>query len=369
MRKSKKTQKKIGIITFHRAINYGAILQVYALQKKIEQLGGKCEVLDYRNDILEARHKEKSFSDIKNLKDILRYILIYRNYNKKHKKFRNFINENISLSRVYNFEELEELSDKYDLFITGSDQVWNYSITNFDTAYFLDFVNDSVKKNSYAASFGISNIPKELKNKYYELLKDYNHMSLRELQGANIIKQLYDKEVDVVLDPTLLLNKNEWVNIANNNLIKDKYILIYAFGGSKYLMNLAKKLSDITGLKIVTISNNYKYSLNIKHIKTAGPEEFLGLFKNAEYVFTNSFHGTAFSINFNKQFFTEFLPEEHGVNSRLEDILDLFNLRNRQVKNDNINILNSTIDYVTVNKKLAAEREKSIAFLSRIIND
>ncbi|WP_415840043.1 polysaccharide pyruvyl transferase family protein, partial [Paenibacillus endophyticus] len=130
---------------------------------------------------------------------------------------------------------------------------------------------------------------------------------------------------------------------------------------------LAKNLSMMTGYKIIAISSTYRKSKNVRYIKTAGPEEFLGLFKNAEYIVTNSFHGTAFSINFNKQFFTELLPNSVGTNSRMEDILDLFDLRNRQILSSDSSVANFPIDYSKVNQILEIEREKSINLLKDIL--
>lgn len=361
----------IATITFHRAINYGALLQVYALQKKIEELGGNCTVLDYRNEILEDKHKKKEISGCKSLKDIIRYYLLYRNSNKKHDKFRRFSNKYLELSSpMYSKEDLIKNESKYDLFITGSDQVWNYKINGMDTAYFLDFVKNESKKQSYAASFGLSEIPLEYQQAYKDLLSDFDSILIREKQGAKLIKELLSKESAVVLDPTMLLSKEQWLTLSNNvQSSNDKYILVYAFGGSRNIKDLALNISHKTGYKIYWISNTYKYNSRIRFIKSAGPEEFLYLFNNAEYIITNSFHGTAFSINFNKQFFTELLAESTGVNSRLEDILELFNLEQRRVLSSDASIIESRINYETVNAKLEEERVKSISLLKDTIEN
>lgn len=362
--------KIIGIITFHRAINYGAILQTYALQKKIKELGVKCVIIDYRNKKLENRHKKIKFSDCKNMKDFIRYLLLSKNHNIKYDKFREFANKHFEVSTpFYSLKDLREAEKKYDTFITGSDQVWNYQINDMDAAYFLEFTKDKSKKASYAASFGVSNIPNEYKQKYFELLNDFEYILVREKQGADIIRELLSREAQVVLDPTLLLSKEEWHSVAKEgySAVDGKYILIYAFGGSKNIWNLAENISKKTGYKIVCIANTYKKSINIKYIKSAGPEEFLGLFKNAEYVITNSFHGTAFSINFNKQFFTEMLPDTMGVNSRIEDILDLFRLDNRIITSSDASVIDILINYNEMNEILETERKKSMALLKNLI--
>jgi hypothetical protein len=361
--------RKVGIITYHRAINFGAALQAFALQWMIKEFGVKCEILDYRNIRLENIHKKMSIFECKNLKDLLRYIMLSQNNNKKHDKFRAFTVENIEMSSpLFNFEDLIDIENNYDRIITGSDQVWNYEINGMDYAFFLDFVKDASKKKAYAASFGLSKIPEEYRQVYKELLIDFDPILIREKQGADIIRDLLSKEAPVVLDPTMLLSKDKWLNLDKNmNSSNDKYILVYAFGGSINIKDLAINISHKTGYKIFWIGNSYKCSTKIKYIKSAGPEEFISLFNNAEYIITNSFHGTAFSINFNKQFFTELLPESTGVNSRLEDILDLFDLQGRKIISSDADVINSNINYYKVNKKLEEEREKSMSLLKDVI--
>jgi len=369
--KNEGKKRRVGIITYHRAINYGAILQAYALQKKIKDLGFKCVILDYRNKRLENRHKKKGISDCKNIKDFIRFILLSKNDNVKRNKFREFLDTYFQLSDpLYNLNDLKKCENEYDKFITGSDQVWNYRINDMDPAYFLAFTKDRSKKVSYAASFGLNNIPSKYKSKYHELLSNINTILIREKQGANIIKELLSKEPKVVLDPTLLVTKEEWYRLAKRSYFGGKkYILIYAFGSSRNIINLANNISKKTGYKIIQISNTWRIDTRIKYVKSAGPVEFLGLFKNAQYIITNSFHGTAFSINFNKQFFTEMLPESTGVNSRLEDILELFGLKDRIITSNDTNMINRTIDYNKVNKILDTERQKSLEMLRKLIFD
>lgn len=363
-------KNKIGIITYQRAINYGAILQAYALQNTIKELGYHCEIIDYRNAKLEDRHEKITFALNKGIKDLLKYFLLGREFNKKHDKFREFADRYLNLSNpMYSKEDLIAKEMEYDLFITGSDQVWNYNINGMDSIYFLDFVNDKSKKKSYAASFGLSKIPVELRKAYKDLLFDFDSILIREKQGADIIRDLISKESSVVLDPTMLISKYKWLRLINNtSYSNDKFILVYAFGGSEKIKDLALNISERTGYRVLWISNTYKYSNKIKFIKSAGPEEFLSLFKDAEFVITNSFHGTAFSINFNKQFFTELLPESTGVNSRLEDILELFELQDRKITSSNAKVIESQVNYDKVNIKLEEERKKSMSLLKDVIS-
>ena len=204
------------------------------------------------------------------------------------------------------------------------------------------------------------------------MLIDFEHILIREKQGAKIIKELLLKECSVVLDPTMLLTKEEWKSQLLQEELKshekEEYILVYAFGGYTYIKDLAINISNKTGYKIFWLSTTYKINTTkIKYIRSAGPEDFVSLISNATYIVTNSFHGTAFSINFNKQFFTELLPESQGVNSRLEDILELFELQDRRILSSDPDIINNGIDYRSVNVKLENARNKSIFLLREAI--
>lgn len=361
---------KIGIMTYHRAVNYGAILQTYALNKVLSKLNCDCEVIDYRCSKIEDNYKIKSLSECRNLKDIAKS-LIYRKTKKEvYNKFEEFRNTYLKLSRPYNnYNELLSTNDIYDKFICGSDQVWNYAGTNFDKAYFLDFVKDTHKRNSYAASFGFETIPEEYKEKYVELLSKFNNISVREKQGREIVKALINRDAEVLIDPVLLLSKEEWSQIAINFKNQKDYILLYIFELTPAIKKFAQNLSRETGCEIVYIPVGFKINmpLNVFYAKDVGPREFLGLFLNAKYVITNSFHGIAFSINFNKEFFVDLLNKSQKVNSRIENILGLFDLRNRYIDNAINDDFLTTIYYGTVNNILTVERNKSLDYLKKII--
>jgi len=362
--------KLFAILTYHRVINYGGILQTYALQKTIQNFGVNCVILDYRNPRLEKLHRKRTLKECKNIADYIRYFFLNRNYNKKFDKFRIFSEKYLTMSKPY-FNNTELLKDEheFDKFIVGSDQVWNYKINDMDTTYLLSFVKDEYKKLTYAASFGVTSIPDNSKDIYCKFLNDFENILVREKQGADLIKQLVNKDAKIVLDPTLLVTKEEWSYLCKEqNSMQRKYILVYAFGGSSVLMDLAKNISLKTGYRIVRIEFGHKLSIGIKYIKSAGPEEFLELIKNAEYVITNSFHGTAFSINFNKQFSVEMLSDKSGVNSRLEDILDIFDLKDRVITTSQPNIIENKINYEKVNIILERERLNSLALLKSAIN-
>lgn len=282
--------------------------------------------------------------------------------------FRKFTKKYITTSdRVYkDTDDLRLSNAEYNIFFTGSDQVWSYYCAGFDKAFFLDFVDDNKKKNSYAASFGVDNIPDEYIEQYINLLSNFNNISLREYQGKNIVKELINKDAEVVLDPTLLLNKDEWKSIASPNVFNEKYILVYLLAETKSIIKFAKQLAQKKNLKIIYVHDRIFNQRGMNNIKKVSPEEWLNLFINAEYIVTNSFHGIAFSVNFGKNFFMEYLPEPAKVNSRLENILKMFNLENRCINSSQFS-LDDKINYDNVEKILNMERNKSLTYLKKIL--
>lgn len=357
---------KIGIFTFHRSINYGAVLQAYALKNVITNLGGLCDIIDYKNQHIEEINKVRLFN-FKNVKSFINSLILYPINRKKAEKFVRFRSKHL---KPCDIDINEDLQNQYDVFITGSDQVWNYGLSKFDKTYFLDFVKDSKKKNSYAASFGFSCIPNEYVEEYKKLLKSYNKISVREKQGADIIQDLLDEKVPVVLDPSLLLDMSEWENAFDLSVrTSKKYILLYLMISEPTILRFTEQLSQATGCQIIYVTSKIKRTINATYIRTASPEEWLELFMNATYIVTNSFHGVAFSINFNKNFFMGLLPALANVNSRLEDIIRLFDLEERQIKEDMKIDYFKDINYKKVNNILSQERNKSIAFLNSILGE
>lgn len=353
-----------GIITFHRAINYGAVLQTYALQKALKKININSEVIDYRNNIIDNRFK---FFYNKSLKRFIKDLIYYPIFSKKNKNFEEFIKEYIKTTDqiIKNNKEFNALKN-FDQYITGSDQVWNYKLTDWDKAYFLDFVNENSKKNSYAASFGMDEIPKHEIHEYQRLLSQFNHISVREEKGAGIIKNLLNRDTNIDLDPTLLLNKEEWTGISK--LPKEKnYILLFVMQKNDSIFKFAEKLAQKTHCKIIYIADSIKRRVHGRYKYTLSPTEWLGYFINAKYIVTNSFHGLAFSINLNKEFFIELQRIPATGNSRLENMLDLLNLRERQVIDGDNNNIDKKINWDEVNSILEKKRNESFENLKKYI--
>lgn len=358
---------KIGIVTFQNAVNYGAVLQTYALQEILKNLGANPEVIDYQ--CTKINNMYAPFPKVRSVRALLSNIVWYKRRKKKKVAFQNFEQKYLNLTnkKYFSKEDLEETNDIYDVFISGSDQIWRSESSNSDTTYFLDFVKDKNKKISYAASFGSDKVEDELKEKYKQLLNDYCKLSVREVQGKKIIEELLQREARVDLDPTFLLEKDRWQEIQKKPAKKEKYIVLFIIRKSEKIFRFAEKLAEKTGYKLIYISNDRKKEVKAEYVGGISPEEWLGYFNNAEFIVTNSFHGVAFSIILNKKFFLELQPYPAKVNSRLENIMDTFNLREREIVNGENQNIEKEIDYITVNKKIENIKKESINYLKDII--
>lgn len=359
---------KIGILTFQNTLNYGALLQNYALQKQIKKYNEDCETIDYICSDVEKRESVKELKDLRSFKDYIKYILFGRKLVRKKNKFNDFIDKNIVLSnKKYYRNDVNEIARIYDNIIVGSDQIWNYNLTNFDYTYLLDFVNDETKKNSYAASLGISEIADTEQIKYKTYLQKFDNISVREQKGKEIIDNLIKNNVDVVLDPTLLMKKEEWIEELNINKLKNKkeYIVYYTMQEEENLLEFAKKLAKKSKCQLINLNPNIRNIYKMKSIIDLDPKEWIEMLYNSKYIVTNSFHGLAFSIILNKDFFIEIPNNNNKTSSRLKNLLELLNLEDRIIKNKECGTNN--VNWNEVNEKLESEREKSIKFLEKII--
>ena len=377
--------KKVGILTFFNRMNYGAELQAYALHKKVRDLGYDCELLD----VLSPRdasakkpqvHKPLASSiRIESTKSRINHKISYylaavlgsKNDQNRKRRFEAFKRDYLTVSKQ-KFASVDDLycyEMPYDIFITGSDQVWNPQTTlTSPEPYFLTFAAEDKLKISYAASFGVSSFPDEMKSYYKKWLANIDYISVRENQGADIVRDISGRTATVVLDPTLLLNAEDWNKAAAEPLLKKPYILLYTRIHSPYITRLACYLSRKTGYSIVRIPRgNIREGVEykVKNMFDTGPSEFLGLFKNASFVLTSSFHGTAFAVNFNKPFYS-IVRKGGAINSRMISLLGNLNLESRLLfdgddfpKDDDI-----FVDFSKANVALAKEREKSLSFLA-----
>jgi len=359
---------KVGLLTYHRAHNYGGVLQCYALQNYLIKNDIDCKVVDYRCEFLEKQYAPYSYRNIPPLKVIASIILKNGNVQDNTLAFEKFRKDHLILTEpVLMSEQLAGISREFDFLITGSDQVWSYFCSGFDKAYFLDFVDKPLKKISYAASFGVDSIPESLKGEYKGLLSTFNNISVREGQGAKIVKDILNEDVPVVLDPTFLLTRSDWEKITSNKYKEEKYLLLYLIVESQDTINLAKKLAKSKGLKILYITERLRKPKGIECVSCVSVNDWVDLFLNASTIVTNSFHGIAFSINFQKEFYVQNLPAPAKVNSRIDNILSILNLVERRVTDfETAKELNS-VDFESVDSKLELLKAESKSYLLKAI--
>lgn len=355
---------KVGIITFHRALNYGAVLQAYALQQFLRKLDIDSEIIDYRSSYIETFYKPIKANPLKNPKMYLKEICYLLPNLKKRKKFERFIHTYIKTTRkIDSNEELKKLNKEFDYFITGSDQVWNYKWSGFDKAFFLEFAN-SEKKYSYAASFGFEKIPVEKEALYKKLLGDFQKISVRENTGKIIVKDLIKKDAVVDLDPSCLIEKEMWGKIAVRPK-KAGYVLLYTLEKSDRLNIYAEDIAKKLGTEIVYISDAIKKTSTFKYKGFLSPAEFVGLFANAGYVVTNSFHGLMFSVIFEKEFCLQYQQRLGAPNSRLVDFVKEYQLENR-ILDSNGSIAQKEIDYARIKNSMQIKIQQAESYFGDI---
>lgn len=363
--------KSASIITIIDNVNFGTYLQAMALAKTIENFGISVHIIDYCR-------KHQSFqylfcACLQNTCNPLKWGYRIFNWYKSvllRKKDKAFLKDNLTKKQYFSYEELKKNPPYADVYITGSDQVWN-SIYNkgIDRAFYLDFVPDNVKRIAYAASIGMEQIPDCEKMEIKKYLSKYNSISVREKQAEILLKKLQlPIDVRTVLDPTLLLSKEIWNLYALKRLVDEPYMILYSVetkDQNKLITQMAKKIAKVKKIKIVGIyygGRQQRIEGTDKNFFRVTPSVFLSLFLYADYCIVSSFHGTAFSINFQKNFLT-ITPGR--FNSRVDNLLTLCNLKKRLVVDSSydINDAFTDIDYSLVNKIIEEERQSSIDYL------
>ncbi len=369
---------KIALITIHNVSNYGAVLQAFATKKILSQYG-EVETLNYFNPHLPYQLDIIRFKpSIHGIKMAIHDILRLKDRNKVLKKFNNFLESNMNLSKLVTQDEIQNgVINDFDVYVCGSDQIWNPSLVSkegkkgeLDPIYFLNFANKNAKKISYASSTGGHRFTdSENEDKVKDLLKDFTTISVRESGAQEDLSQLLEREVFRVLDPTLLLSKEEWFEALeidkNDRSQKEDYILVYRVPKDPLMKKVVEFVVKKFGKKVVIIDQAFKPFINADfHIRDAGPVEFIELFANARFVITNSFHGVCFSINFKKHF----VAVSGGGSSRIESLLNFFGLKDRLINDDKkLHQLSTDFSYEFSTKKLECERAKSIKVLSSSI--
>lgn len=365
---------RVGIITIQKCDNFGADLQAYALGAKLRSMGYDAENIDYlfykhprhlggRGErpvlpiSIKNKIKEFLFPIVTRLKSLKNRV----SRAERHRRFASWFETNVKCGKEYrSVKSLYDDPPVYDVYMVGSDQVWNPRLYSNIKPYFLDFAPQEARCVSYASSFGVSELSGPVFYKYKQWLKKFSHIGLREKKGAEIVDAMaLNAEVAHVLDPTLLLTANDWEKVAirPKDAPTDKYLLLYDLIASQETVELARRWAAQEGWQVVRIGDG-----------AYGPGEFAWLFAHAQGIVTNSFHGTAFAILNHKPFYSV-VPRGMTNASRIESLLNMLSLQHRLVQaTDAVKIsMNGELDWRAIDERLNDARDTSVGFLRRSV--
>ncbi len=368
---------KIALLSFHNAYNYGAALQAYGLQCAVQSLGVECEYINYQNDFrrhaYDMKHQFASSVKKKNVLGAAKYLVGMPIMAARAKGFESFYSKHLKTSKeLYRSSEAAKSANgKYDKFIVGSDQVWNYSNNGGDTAYLLDFVDDDSKKISYSSSFGASSLPEDVSERYANYLQKFHRLSTRESVGIDIIENIARRKAHLVLDPVFLAGKDEWEKIRERKNQEKKYIFFYTNRQSQFqdFLNTGYVTDEVYHVLSTHLAPKEILNSRIKTRISMSPGEFLDEIANASLVVTASFHCLTLSIIYHKQFVV-LLTGDHGKDERITNLLKITGLENRVLTSiSNKKSIENDINYDEVDKRLAKYLKDSREYLRRAIFD
>lgn len=380
-------KKKIGLCLAFKGTNYGMHLQSYATQYVVDRLGYETEIIDYHSGINKGVRLSIGALYVAIQKVSSKFFKLLR----KEEPLDELHQENIierraasdtfrkkrlhNIVKVEGIAELKHKSHEYAAVLVGSDQIWLPDVA-FSNFYTLRFAAPGVKRISYATSLGVSEYPKYAKRAAADYWRQINCLSVREEQGKEIIQSIVDVPVEVVVDPTYLLTKEEWEElIPHEKVINNSYVLCYFLGDDDVIKRYAKAFARQKKLRLVSILSNECCSDDTKYadevIIGKSPEEFVNLIRNADYVLTDSFHGLAFSIINEKQFLVFYrkrMDVKESRNSRIDNIVRAWKIEDRLIqKPDTLQIPATEIDYKCVTAKVSEIRYHSFMFLKNAL--
>lgn len=364
--------KTVGIITMHRVVNYGSALQAWATVEILKKMGYDAKLIDYLypNGNHYTQRAPITLLIIRFIKNLIQGFPMKR----KKKNFERFWKRNYILTRAYDSEKnLAEDPPLFDTYLVGSDQVWNFDYIKNDSSFFLAFVPNSKRKMSYASSFSKVKLDEEQALRLRKHLQDFQAVSVRERNGYEIVKDIYDGNVYVHLDPTLLLGIQDYNKLIIQSTVKIEepyilvYVLNYAYNPYPFVTKFIEAAANKLKMKVICIDFSARQHLHVKdmlHLHDAiGPCEFLWLFAHASLVITTSFHGTAFAINFNKPFYS-IINDVNDGDDRMKSLIKQCGIDNRMIiKNSVIPNITLDVNYTDVNNRLNKLRKESIDYL------
>lgn len=364
---------KVGILTFPNSISYGATLQMMALQEAVNRLGHQAEVINYHSAYMKAeQHLRKS------KRDWLRFAVQRRLRRLRHRRlyaaFRDFETQHAQVYPHKAFSDkatLAKVGQRYDAVICGSDQVWCPMITGGDLSYFLDFCTPKTKRIAYAPSFGAESFSQEFYDQIGPELRQFSSLSARELPGKRIVEELTERETTLVADPTFLAERSDWEKMEQPHpLAQGDYILYFVVRQSESLFRQCEAFSKKHGIKMVVIGGNaskVRHNQNplLEYALDVGPEQWLYLVHHARCVFTNSFHGMAFSVIFQKDLYVQYPPH---TASRLRQVMETLGLTHRVIAEGEEPPL-EPVDYTEAEKVFASIKEQSLSYLKTALQE
>lgn len=371
---------KVGVITLHNSPNYGSCLQTYATQVVLARVGAKAEIIDYyRKDAIPENEVDRALNGqlvkkmpifkIPGVKQIAR-IPVSRMVERRRAPLDEFRRSELALTErsYYSADELDANPPVADVYCTGSDQVWNSIWNNgFDRAFYLSFAPEGKKKIAYAASVGKASLEDWEVEPMRKALSSYSCISVREQEAADLLESIGVHGAVPVIDPTLMLNRDDWEAIADGWVSPEPYILVYQLNRNAEFDSYVQKVAKKTGLKVMRIA----YGV---HEKRSGENavvcpsvgRFLSLFLGAEIVITDSFHGTAYSVNLGKRFVS---ISPGRFSGRIANLLEMTGLEDHLLKTfDDVELAETPVDHAPVKKALDLKRRETIAFLENAVN-
>lgn len=378
----------IGLVTCYFHHNYGSMLQAYATEMIMQEMGLPYQTIACKApiDYMEANKigyviKKLLIGDwkmklgrMKVEREKKRNPTFAQNWAVRDAAFNRFANESFHLSPYCrNRKELNDMASNYSAFIVGSDQLWRTDSVEHGY-YTLEWAPDNIRKIAYSTSIGVKEVPWFQVKKNRRFMNRFDYMALREQSACDLVYKLTGRKVQVVLDPTLLFTGEQWIGIQQiEPLTTGKYIFCYLLGNNPWQRELIKRVKAETGLKIVALQHLDEYIPSDEGFAdeapyNVGPREFLNYIRNAEYVFTDSFHCSVFSILYKKKFFTFSRFSEtakQSTNTRIDNLMSLTGLQQRRVntKTSVDAILNTQSDYAEVDKRLQLQRKSSMGYL------
>ena len=377
--------KKVGILTFHRSHNCGSMLQTLALQNTLnERFGCEVEIIDFSND--EQKNMYAALPKADNYRRVIKNAIWRTNLKqleKQYDSYEKFIKKYFKLSKesFNKKEQLSALKDKYDIIISGSDQVWNIACRDADDAYYLDFETNAIK-NTYAVSFGANNpfVISDKKDFYIEKLREFKSISVREKNAQKWIKEATGVEVPICLDPTMLVDRETWenyVDIGEKPIIREKYIFFYCFSISREVTKFLKKVSKKYNMPVYFMDAKewtlkMLWANDIRLIKEYGPDVYLNMVKYSTIFITTSFHGTAFSTIYNKNFW--YIDNGHNdptKDDRAISFLTQLDLMDRYKTMNELESLDmlDTPNYEETMKKLDVLKKESYKYIEQLVGN